>query len=173
MIAFIPGIVNDDWTYITIKLIIVGAAWLMVLMAMSIDLIFGIKKAKATGEYITSEGYRRSIHKFVYYYITLLFALIFDCILSIVTYYLPFPLSVAPLVTLGAALGLILTEWKSVNEKANEKLRRRINSSYKDLAEILKDKDLLSKIFEHLAKEKEKQDDTMGAELNKKTNTNA
>lgn len=155
--AFIPELISDDWTHLYIKLFIVGGCWIMVLIAMSVDLFFGIRKAKQIDEFITSEGYRRTFSKFSYYYAAMLFALIFDCIVSVGTYYLPFPLSISPLVSMLVCIGLVLTEFKSVREKAEDKMRRRTDSSFIELAKVLKDKDLLSKIYEQLAKEKESQ----------------
>lgn len=154
-ISFIPELLNDDYSNLYLKLLLVGAAWVIVLVAMSIDLYFGIQKSKQINDFITSEGYRRSIQKFTYYYSMMVFALLFDCILSIVVYYLPFPLNLTPVVTMLACLALVLTELKSVREKAEDKLRRRTDSSFKQLVEALKDKDLLSRLFDQLAKEKE------------------
>lgn len=152
--------IKHDYHAIWVKLFIVCGAWGGVLLAMIIDLVFGVKKAKQLGEHRTSEGYRRSIHKFVYYFAMLMFAFIFDA-LNPISYYFPFPLAVMPVVTLLCALALIFTEWKSVREKAEDKLRRKTDATFRDLLDILeKREDVVSGIFEYLKNEKSKQDET-------------
>lgn len=158
VLAFIPSLINEDWHVVYLKLIIVGICWGWVTMAILIDLYFGIKKSKEYGEFITSEGYRRTIKKSTYYFSILLFALIFDSILSILVYYAPFPANCTPPVTMLATLGLVLTEFKSVREKADDKHRRRTDSSFTDLAKILKDKDFLSRVYEEISKRNDEEE---------------
>lgn len=136
VLLFIPELLSKDVDSFITKLIIVICAWVAVLIAMLVDLHYGLKKAKQIGEHRTSEGFRRSVTKFKDYYASLLFAILFDALLSVFTYYLPYPLSVTPPITIVAALGLILTEYKSVRENADQKLRRKLNSSFADLAEL-------------------------------------
>jgi len=151
--------INKDYAAIWLKLLIVSAAWFCVLAAMLIDLYFGVRKSKSIGEATSSEGFRRSIQKFCYYYAMLLFALIFDT-LNPLPFYLPFPLSVMPIVTLLCALALVFTEAKSVRENAEDKLRRKTDRSFKELLSVLeKREDVVSKIFEYLQTEKNKQDE--------------
>ncbi|MFC4688644.1 phage holin family protein [Epilithonimonas pallida] len=155
----IVELIKHDYAAIWIKLFIVCGAWAAVLLAMVIDLGFGIKKAKQLGEQRSSEGYRRSIHKFVYYFAMLFFALMFDA-LNPLSFYLPFPLAVMPVITLLCALALIFTEWKSVREKAEDKLRRRTDATFRDILEVLEKKeDGFVKILEFMKTEKEKQDE--------------
>lgn len=156
-LLFIPEFLSKDIDAMLTKLIIVICAWTAVFVAMLIDLHYGLKKAKQIGEHRTSEGFRRSVTKFKDYYASLMFAILFDSLLSVFTYYLPFPLSVTPPITIVAALGLILTEYKSVRENADQKLRRKLNSSFADLADIymhLKKEGIADKFIEFI-KEKE------------------
>lgn len=134
---FIPELIKKDWGAIALKFSIVGGCWLLVLVAILIDLHFGIRKARSIGELETSEGYRRTVRKFKDYYSVMAFALLFDLIMFF-TYYFPFPMPVVPVVTLIATGGLMYTEYKSVREKADEKLRRRNNEAITELATVLK-----------------------------------
>ena len=155
----IVELIKEDYQAIWIKLFIVCGAWAGVVIAMVIDLFSGIKKAKQLGEVRSSEGYKRSIHKFVYYFQMLIFAFIFDG-LNPLSYYLPFPLAVMPVITLLCALALIFTEWKSVREKAEEKLRRKTDATFREFLNVLeKREDVVSEIVTFLKNEKEKQDE--------------
>ncbi|MGC4130239.1 MAG: phage holin family protein [Bergeyella sp.] len=152
-------LLKHDYDTLWLKLFIVFGAWACILVAMFIDLYFGIKKSKEIGEHTTSEGLRRSVHKVVYYYSMMTFALLFDA-LNPLTFYLPFPLSIVPVITVIFAMALIYTEAKSVREKAEHKLRRRTDASVKELIELFRSReDLFSKALDYLQNEKNKQDE--------------
>lgn len=131
----IIGLDENAYKIILAKLFMVCGTWICVLVAMLIDLYFGIQKSKSIGEHTTSEGFRRSIHKFVFYYSTMLFALIFDALFLPVSISLDiaYVLKVAPLFSILCAGSLVLTEAKSVREKADQKLRRKTDSSRQEL----------------------------------------
>lgn len=157
MLLFIPELLSKDYASIKMKLFIICVAWILVLVSMLIDLHYGIRKAKKIGEHTTSEGFRRTVTKFKDYYTVLTFALIADILISPFTYYLPGILSFTSVVSIIAALGLVLTEFKSIREKADQKLRRRIDKSFIDIGVLyqkLKDDGLIEKIIES-AKEKD------------------
>jgi Bacteriophage holin family len=139
-------LIKHDYHTLWLKLFVVSGAWGCVLVAILIDLYFGVKKSKALGEHTTSEGFRRSIQKFCYYYAMMVFALIFDALIP-VSYYLAFPLSVLPIVTLLCAVALVFTEAKSVREKGDAKLRRKTDASFREIIEVLKKEDLLNKLI--------------------------
>lgn len=87
----------------------------------------------------------------------------FDALISFVTYYLPQPFPTLPVVNLVAALGLVITEYKSVREKADQKLRRRTDESFHQILKIAKNReDLLEKLYTELAKEKNKEQNQEG-----------
>lgn len=158
--AFIPEFLSKDYGTIYLKLIIVFAAISMVILAMIVDFYFGLKKAKKLGESSTSEGFRRSTNKFVYYGAMMLFAVIFD-VLNVLSAFFPSPLNLVPIITLAAAVALILTEFKSVREKAEDKARRKSDESIKQLLSALKDKDVLHqalKGLENLSKTNNKEE---------------
>jgi len=154
-------LLKNDYSAIWLKMFVVSVAWSLVLLSMLIDLYFGIKKSKALGEHTNSKGFRRSIEKFCYYYAMLVFALIFDAIIPI-SYYLEFPSSALPIITLFCASALIFTEAKSVREKGDDKARRRTDKTLKDMLNLLeKREDLVFKIFKELkSNSNEKTDNT-------------
>ncbi|WP_418124239.1 phage holin family protein [Chryseobacterium sp. PTM-20240506] len=153
-------LIKHDYAALWLKLVVVSGAWGCVLLAILIDLYFGVKKSKALGEHTSSEGYRRSIQKFNYYYALLVFALIFDALLPI-SYYMPFPLSTLPIITLLGAVALIFTEAKSVREKGDAKLRRKTDASFRQIIDVLKKEDILNKLIKAQSDEKESADNSI------------
>lgn len=148
-------LIKHDYHALWLKLFVVSGAWLCVLLAILIDLYFGVRKSKALGEHTTSEGFRRSIQKFCYYYAMMVFALIFDALIP-VSYYLAFPLSALPIITLLCAVALVFTEAKSVREKGDAKLRRRTDATFRELLTVLKNKEeVLTELLKNQANEKD------------------
>lgn len=92
----IIDILERDFTALYATLFVVCITWFMVLVAICIDLYFGVKKAKQIGECTTSEGFRRTINKATYYYALMMFALFFDGFDVISPYFVPKPLDMVP-----------------------------------------------------------------------------
>lgn len=146
---------KEDYSAITMKLIVVGILWCAVLLAMMIDFYFGIRKARQIGEVRSSEGYKRSVSKFNQYFGMLLYAFIFDAIVPI-SYFFEFPISAIPMVSLLATVALVFTEAKSVHEKADEKQRRKVNASLVSIVELLEKKDdVLKDLLSNYKKEQD------------------
>ncbi|PXV60134.1 hypothetical protein CLV62_13154, partial [Dysgonomonas alginatilytica] len=80
----------------------------------------------------------------------LCFAFMFDVLASFIA-----PL---PYFTLLASAFLIFIEWKSVLEKAQDKDRRKMNKSIKEIAVLLEHKDDILKGITELLKEKEEKE---------------
>lgn len=150
----IVELLNKNFDAIVLKLLVISIAWGFVFLAILIDLFFGIRKANKSGELRTSEGYKRSIAKFTLYYAMLAFAFFFDALIPI-SYFVEFPLSAIPFVTILAGLGLILTEAKSVREKAEDKHRRKVDASFIEIVNLFKDKEETLKIILETLKEKQ------------------
>lgn len=143
---------KEDYNAIIMKLIVVGILWTAVLLSMIIDFYFGIMKAKQIGEMRTSEGYKRSVAKFNHYFGMLLYAFIFDAIVP-TTYFFEFPISAIPVVSLLATVALVWTEYKSMREKAEDKLRRKTDASFLQVLEILeKREDILHELLNNYRK---------------------
>lgn len=145
---------NKDYDTILLTMIVVSFAWLSVFIAMGVDLFFGIKKAKQLGEATTSEGLRRTINKATYYFALLTFALLFDTFNVITSYFFPKPFDIIPYFTVLVALGQIYSEGKSVREKAEDKLRRKTDQSYKELIKLISERQELVNTALEIMKEK-------------------
>lgn len=151
MLLFVQSLLNQDYPSLRFKLAIVGIMWLMVTIAMTIDLISGWQKAKERGEARTSYGLRRTVSKAVLYYALMLFAFMFDCIGTF--FY------AQPYITLIAAAFLIFIECKSILEKAHEKDKWKMNKSIEELYVMLDNKDDLLKGLSEILKNKIKEDE--------------
>ena len=149
ILEFLKG----DYNAIVMKVIFIGILWSAVILAMIIDFYFGISKAKQIGEARSSEGYKRSIAKFNLYFGMLVFAFIFDALVPI-TYFFEFPISAIPPVSLLASIAIVWTEYKSVREKADDKLRRKTEASFVQVLEILeKREDVLHELLNNYKKQ--------------------
>lgn len=156
----IIDILEKDYHSLYHTLYVVGIAWVVVLIAMLVDLYFGIKKAKEIGEATSSEGFRRSINKGTYYYALMTFALLFDVFDVITPHFFPRPLDMIPFFSVFGALCLVLTEAKSVFEKGENKLRRQVLNNGIEMFEVFqKREETLMRIYEELREEKVKQDE--------------
>ena len=152
--------INGAYNNIFVTLYIVCFSWIAVAISMGIDFYFGIQKAKSLGECTTSEGFKRTVKKATYYYALMTFALLFDFFDVITPSFMGNPFNLIPFVSLITMAGLIFTEIKSVNEKAEDKHRRRVDKTFIGMLEVMKNReDVVGKILEHLKEEKLKQNE--------------
>ena len=134
------------------QLIIVLICYVVDVVAIVIDLMAGIKKAKQRGEYRSSTGFRRTIEKATKYFNFLLFGLLFDTLQITVCYLLKTQvgsnLPHIPFVTILFAIGILIIEVKSVYEKAEDKTKKDIKgaaTTAKEVIKILKEEGILDK----------------------------
>lgn len=149
--------ISGDFKTVLFKLYIISGLWFLVLLSMIVDLVFGIQSAKKIGEIRTSEGYRRSIEKFGWYFSMLFFSLIFDLMLPI-AYFLKEPLKMIPVITLLSSVSLVFTEMKSVREKGDKKLRRKTDNSLKQIVRIIKRNPKVMDKITNVIEEREKEE---------------
>uniref|UniRef100_UPI0039A6AB2A holin n=1 Tax=Ornithobacterium rhinotracheale TaxID=28251 RepID=UPI0039A6AB2A len=162
----ILDLMNGNYSALYMQLYIICSLWVIVLVAILVDLHYGVKKSKLMGECRTSEGYRRTINKVVYYYSLMVFAMMFDFMDVITPIVLPNPLTLIPMFSVLGAFALVFTEVKSVHEKAEDKLRRKTDKAMMDLIHAFRSKeDLMNRILDTLKEEKEKQDGNTNQEL--------
>lgn len=135
--SFIPEFIAQDYDGMMIKGLIITFVWLLVASMIALDLFAGIGKAKQAGEMRSSEGFRRTTKKIKEYYMVMVCALIFDCFVSIITYFLPFPLPFIPIMTLGIGFWHCFVEFRSIQEKADDKHRRKMNEGLTELVQII------------------------------------
>lgn len=144
---FINSFIAKDYATLYSKLELVLIMWLIVLVAIIIDLISGLRKANQLGEIHTSYGFRRTVTKAVQYYGLMCFALMFDILSSLV-----FPM---PYFSMLASFFLVFIEAKSVFEKAQDKDRRKAHESAKLLIKLFKSRENIAEGIEEILKESE------------------
>jgi hypothetical protein len=151
-LLFIQSFIEGDYDKIYIKLEILLGLWLIVGIAVIIDLFYGIKKAKRLQQARTSIGLRKTVKKSNQYGAFLTFAFLFDIILS-VWFYMPFATALT-------SAYLIFIEARSVWESMEKNDQDSYKEGAKDFIEIfqnLKDEDrsrLLDVIKEKLEETK-------------------
>ena len=142
---------------ITSRILTLSAvAMLLVFLAMSIDLMAGLRKAKKRGEIRSSWGLKRTLDKFVSYEGAMLIAsmadvMVFFChVWEIVGLRM---LQGVPVLSCVLAVFLLLVEFISVREKADEKTKTEISRAgdvlknvtreevLKAIADVLKNKE--------------------------------
>lgn len=107
-------------------LVMIVLACLLVLMAMLIDLGAGLYKAKQRGEVRSSWGLKRSLTKFITYEGGLLIAAGVDIMMHLCKFMSVIGVDAlvgVPVITCLVAIFLMIVEFFSVREKADEKTR--------------------------------------------------
>lgn len=101
-------------------------ACFIVLLAMAIDLASGLAKAKVRGEIRSSWGLKRSLIKFITYEGGMLIAACIDLLIFLCKVMALVHLEILegiPIVTCMVGIFLLVVEWLSVREKADEKTK--------------------------------------------------
>ena len=120
-------------------LAIAGACIGFVILAMMIDLVSGIYKAKQRGEVRTSYGLSRTVNKFIIYCGSAMIAAMIDLMIhySHLMILMKFaPLVGVPVVTCLLSVFLCIIEIKSIREKADEKVNKDVNEVARLLLEL-------------------------------------
>lgn len=143
-LTFIQSIEAHDWESFKLKCTPFVVCIICDTIAMFIDLIAGVRKARQRGEIRSSYGYKRTVDKALKYYSLLLLCFMIDVIASLII--------TVPYFTMAAGIGIIMIEIKSWYEKADEKEKKDINM----IAEILKNKDDIVKAVTETIKNSEK-----------------
>ena len=90
----------------------------------------------------------------------MIFGLLFD-FLNPFSYYFPYPISILPIITILFGIVLVYTEAKSVREKAEDKLRRKTDSSIIDIVETVKNnKEVMNNLIEFLKNKQNENNNT-------------
>ena len=136
--------INKDYNQIILEFQIIFCCWVAVAISVGLDLVFGIRKSKSLGEYTRSYGIRKTFEKMTFYYSLMLLFLFADM-------FNPFGMYIEilnlPIMTILMMLALLLTEGISIREKADQKQRRMVDKSAKQLLDIiLKNKELIEEL---------------------------
>lgn len=146
MLLFITKYLDGDFEAIQKEVYILAVPYAVVFIAMVLDLIAGILKARKLGEATTSEGLKRTVAKFKDYYGMLLVATLIDILLSVVE---PYNL---PYATFASGIYLTTIEGLSIREKGEDKIRRQGNKDLKVLVSLLENRGDLVKAFVDIVK---------------------
>ena len=143
-------IINKEYAALINQIQFVLVAWAIVILAIGIDLYFGIKKSKEQGMFTHSYGFRQSSAKVVQYLSFMAFMLFFD---ALNVFWIYFSVQKIPLGTIFGAIVLVYTEAKSVREKTSDKFRKAIAEHPSEILAFIKDnrhliKDLVSDVKE-------------------------
>lgn len=136
---FIEDFIAKDYSVLCSKLELIVAMWIIVLIAIILDLIAGLRKASLCGQLHTSYGFRRTVTKAVQYYGLMSFAFLFDALASVVAGH--------PYFSMLSSLFLVFIEAKSVFEKARIDDREKMNETLKEFLTIVEHRDDLAKGF--------------------------
>lgn len=101
--------------HLAIFIIIILACWFFMIISNLIDFWSGTSTAKALGEKLQSKGFRRTISKMCDYIKIMLFALMFDALGSLLSFY------VVPFTTMLCTIAIMAIEASSVIENSRRK----------------------------------------------------
>ena len=121
-------------------LAIACACALFVMLAMLIDLISGLYKAKLRGELRTSYGLSRSVSKFILYGGSVMIALMVDIMVHYSRLFVLMkllPIVGVPVITCLVSVFLCVIEFLSIREKAEDKVRKRMDKTLGAIIELV------------------------------------
>ena len=101
--------------FIAIRVGIILVCWFFMVVSSIVDFWSGITTAKALGQALMSHGFRRTITKIGDYVRLMLFALMFDVLGSLLSFY------IVPFATILCTVAIIYIECKSVVENSKRK----------------------------------------------------
>ena len=140
-------------------LMIVVLAMIIVVLAMTVDLVSGLIKAKQRGEIRSSYGLKRTLNKFVLYEGGMLIAAGIDLLIHLSHLLQLFPLKAiegVPVITLVVGIYLLIVEALSVREKADQKVRDDMRKAKELLEKVITKEDIadiLSEVIERRSKD--------------------
>lgn len=106
---------GDILFFVTIRVGILLTCWLFMIVSNLIDFWSGVTTAKALGQALMSHGFRRTVTKIGDYIKVMLFALMFDVLGSLLSFY------VAPFATMLCTIAIMCIEGRSVIENSRRK----------------------------------------------------
>lgn len=147
----IKFLIDKEYENLYWILTIGSVVWVAVGVLIFVDFWHGLMKAKHLKEEITSEGFKRTIRKSVYYFSLLFLGGLFDFFNTLTTTFLPYPWELVPIFTATIGLGLCYTEVKSISEEAEDKARRKTRETLRQALDLLERRnDVLEVLKENL-----------------------
>ena len=107
--------INALMFFIAVRAGIILVCWFFMVVSSIVDFWSGIDTAKALGQALMSNGFRRTVTKIGDYVRLMLFALMFDILGGLLSFY------IAPFATILCTIAIIYIEGKSVVENSKRK----------------------------------------------------
>lgn len=148
-----------DWIKIKEMTVVAVFAFIIVLLAMMIDLISGINKAKQRGEVRSSWGLKRTLSKFIMYEGGMLIAFGVDLFIYFSRIFELFRLSVingVPVITCLVGIYLLVVEFMSIREKADKKTKKDFSEAGELITKLLESKTFKDAVILAMEKQAEK-----------------
>ncbi|WKW47254.1 hypothetical protein P3875_04100 [Myroides sp. JBRI-B21084] len=138
------GDLSEVWYVLLIMIMVI----ILVLLAVGLDLYYGKKKSKELGIYKThSWGLRKTSEKATWYGVFLMFMVFADVLVILLLEY--FGRVLFPFLTVAGGIALIYTEFISVREKVEDKMRKKVDESAIELVHLIKNnKEILEQLIE-------------------------
>lgn len=138
--------------------VIVALVSMVVLLAMTIDLIYGWRKAKQRGEAHTSYALSRSINKFLLYEGSVLIATGIDTLLNLANLWdvVGLAFSGIPVVAIVIGIFLCTVELLSMRENAEDKVRKNFDKVAHAATKVIDKDTIVDLLAEAIKKSKEK-----------------
>ena len=137
--------------------VIVALVSMVVLFAMTIDLIFGWRKAKQRGEAHTSYALSRSINKFLLYEGSVLIATGIDTLLNLANLWDVVGLAFGGIPVVAIVIGIFLctVELLSMRENAEDKVRKNFDKVAHAATKVIDKDTIVDLLAEAIKKSKE------------------
>lgn len=140
-------LLDDDLAIVIVFCMILLALCTAVIIAIVVDLIFGIRESKKEGVYTHSNGLRQTTAKLSSYLSLILIAFVLDAINPLFVYMSNVPH--LPMLTILVSMFFIFTEWISIREHTSKGMRKKFRQTPIEVKEMLKDiKDIKNDIKE-------------------------
>lgn len=142
--------------------IVAVMAMLVVLFAMSVDLVSGIRKAKLRGEMRTSTALKRTLTKFISYQGGMIIALGVDLLIHMSQLLHLFGLSAiygVPVVTCLVGVFLLVVEFISVREKYDAKTKKEMQEAASFIAKLVENDNMREALKAALEQTEKKTED--------------
>jgi hypothetical protein len=143
--------INEIFSGIERMMAIVVMACIIVFMAMCIDLVSGLFKAKQRKEIRSSYGLKRSLNKFIMYEGSMLIACGVDMLMHFCNLLKVIHLDILygiPIVTCFLGIFLLAVEFSSVREKADNKTKTEISRVEKLVSQMVNKSELVETLTE-------------------------
>lgn len=143
--------------------IVAVMAMLVVLFAMSVDLVSGIRKAKLRGELRTSTALKRTLTKFISYQGGMIIALGVDLLIHMSQLLHLFGLTAiygVPVVTCLVGVFLLVVEFISVREKYDAKTKKEMQEAASFIAKLVENDNMREALKAALEQSEKKAEET-------------